>query len=100
LIVGTAKRWAPAAERYACPKREAGDTRACRRDGIDPPKSNGALRVKVRWLSVGTAILAGGAITLLALVVIAHRYGNQPTMPDMERAAGFGGAIAAALMLI
>jgi hypothetical protein len=56
--------------------------------------------VKASWLSVGTAILCGGAITLLALLVIAHRYGNQPTMPDMELAAGFGGAIAAALILI
>lgn len=44
--------------------------------------------------------MGGGTITLLALLAIAHRYGSQPTMPDMELAVGLGGAIGVALILI
>ncbi|HWE72139.1 MAG TPA: hypothetical protein VG328_03200 [Stellaceae bacterium] len=56
--------------------------------------------MKASWLSIGAAVLCGGAITLLALLVIAHSYGNHPTMSDIELALGCGGALGAALVLI
>ena len=46
------------------------------------------------------AILGGGSLTLLALVRVGYDYGNQPSVPVMELAAGLGAALGGALTLI
>jgi 4-amino-4-deoxy-L-arabinose transferase-like glycosyltransferase len=56
--------------------------------------------MKRNWSLRLTAILGGGAITLLALVLVAYQYGNRPSMSNMELAAGLGAAIAGVLTLI
>jgi hypothetical protein len=56
--------------------------------------------MKPNWPLRISAILGGGALTLLALVLVADQYGNQPSMPDLGLAAGLGAAIAGALILI
>ena len=44
-----------------------------------------------------TAILGGGALTLLALVLVAYQYGNQTSIADIELAAGLGVQLAVSL---
>jgi hypothetical protein len=53
--------------------------------------------MKLNWLLLAIAVPGGGALALLALVLIAHQYGNQPSMPDLGLAAELGAAIGGAL---
>ena len=48
------------------------------------------------WFLPAT-IFGGGATALLALVLIAYQYDNQPSIPDMTLAAELGAAIVGAL---
>ncbi len=56
--------------------------------------------MKRKWPLRVLAVLGGGCLTLLALVLVASQYGNQPSLPSMELAAGIGAAIGGALTLI
>ena len=56
--------------------------------------------MKRKWPLRVLAILGGGTLTLLALVLFAYQYGNQPSVSDMELAAGLGAAFGGALTLI
>jgi hypothetical protein len=44
------------------------------------------------------AIASGGALAALTLVLVAHKFGNQPSMTDLEGAAELGGAIGGTLV--
>ena len=56
--------------------------------------------LKRKWPLLVLAILGGGSLTLLALVLFAYQYGSQPSVPHMGLAAGFGAAIGGALTRI
>jgi hypothetical protein len=58
------------------------------------------MKRKRNWWLLSLAIVSGGALTVFALVLVADQYGNQISLPDVELAAGLGGAIVGALMLI
>ena len=50
--------------------------------------------------ATGISVLGCGGLTLLALVLVANEYGNEPTVSGMELAAGLGAAIGGALTLM
>ena len=53
--------------------------------------------MKSNWTLLAITVPGGGALALLALVLIAYQYGNQPSTPDMQLAAELGAAIGGAL---
>jgi hypothetical protein len=56
--------------------------------------------MNTKWPLVGLATFGGSALTLLGLVLLACRYGAQPSIGDMGLAAGLGGAIGVILTLM
>ena len=53
--------------------------------------------MKSNWSLLAITVPGGGALALLALVLIAHQYGDLPSMSDMQLAAELGAAIGWAL---
>lgn len=53
--------------------------------------------MKSNWTLLAITVPGGSALALLALVLLAYQYGNQPSTPDMQLAAELGAAIGGAL---
>jgi hypothetical protein len=55
--------------------------------------------MKLNWRRLAIAVPLGASTAVLAIIVIAYRYGNQPSTQDMELAAELGAALGGALAL-
>lgn len=58
------------------------------------------MRSRWSWYLAAFAVVIGGAIAALALMLVAYVYGSERSGSDMEIAAGLGTAIGGTLMLI
>jgi hypothetical protein len=56
--------------------------------------------MKRRWLTIIAALFTGGAITLIAFVLVDFEYGAQASLTHMELVTVLGAALGGVLVLI